>query len=268
MIKIRNFEKSDLSQINYLQPDGWKDIIYYFKFFEEANFCFPVVAEVDNKIVGIANCLLNKDSGWISHIIVSDKFRNQGLGFKLTKHVMEILAEKNCISQLLIATKMGENLYERLGFKKSNLYNFYIGKQLNYPINDNIRLLNNSDIGEILELDLNLSGEVRENMILQFIYNGYVYEKNNSGKILGYFLPDLGDGVVLASNINAGIELLKLKHTLYNCKTVLPETNQAGKEFFVQNGFELDNQAYRMVYGEEVDWKPQSVFCRIGGFYA
>ena len=117
---------------------------------------------------------------------------------------------------MLIATKMGENLYEQLGFKKSNLYNFYIGKQLNYPINDNIRLLNNSDFDEILKLDYSRSGEVRENMILQFISNGYVYVENNSGKILGYFLSDLGDGVVLASSNFAGIELLKLKHTLNN----------------------------------------------------
>ncbi len=268
MIKIRKFEKPDLSKISYLQPDGWEDITFFFKFFEEVDFCFPVVAEIDNKIAGLANCLLNKGTGWISHIIVSDKFRNQGLGYKLTKHVMNILSEYNCTSQLLIATKMGENLYKKLGFKESTQYNFYVGKQLNYSINENIRLLNNSDYIEILKLDLNISGELRENMIQQFIFNGYVYEENKSGKILGYFLPDLGDGVVLASNNNAGIELLKLKHTLNKCKTVLPEVNHVGNRFFVQNGFELYNQAYRMVYGEEVDWKPQFAFCRIGGFYA
>jgi len=65
----------------------------------------PVVAEIENNIVGIANCLRNEGTGWISHIIVSDKFRNQGIGYKLTKHVMNILSENNCTSQLLIATK-------------------------------------------------------------------------------------------------------------------------------------------------------------------
>ena len=50
--------------------------------------------------------------------------------------------------------------------------------------------------------------------------------------------------------------------------TVLPKGNQAGNDLFIENGFELHNQAYRMVYGNEANWKPQSVFCRIGGFYA
>jgi len=61
-----------------------------------------------------------------------------------------------------------------------------------------------------LKLDLSISDEQRENMILQFNSNGYVYEKKDTGKISGYFLPDLGDGVVLATNNKDGIELLKL----------------------------------------------------------
>ena len=83
-----------------------------------------------------------------------------------------------------------------------------------------------------------------------------------------YFIPDLGDGVILADNNISGIELLRIKHTLKKCMTVLPAENQAGNNFFIENGFELHNHAYRMVLGNEVNWKPQSVFCRIGGFYA
>lgn len=268
MVKIRNCSKQDLSKIGHLQPSGWEDIIYYFKFFEKVDFCFPVVAEIDNQIVGVANCLLNKSTGWISHIIVSDKFRNLGIGYKLTEHVMNILSENTCTTQLLIATKVGENLYERLGFQKSSLYNFYIGKQLDCQKNGNIRKINNNDYNKIFELDFEVSGEQRENMIINFISDGFVYTGKKSNTISGYFLPNLGDGVVLALEKNAGIELLKFKHSLKKCMTVLPKGNQAGNGFFTENGFELHNQAYRMVYGNEVNWKPQSVFCRIGGFYA
>ena len=52
------------------------------------------------------------------------------------------------------------------------------------------------------------------------------------------------------------------------CKTVLPKDNKTGNEFLKEQNFELHNQAYRMVKGNEVNWKPQSVFCRIGGYYA
>ena len=104
-------------------------------------------------------------------------------------------------------------------------------------------------------------------MILQFISNGYVYVENDTGKISGYFLPDFGDGVILAAYNISGTELLKFKHTQKKCITVLPEYNQAGNDFFMENGLKFHKQAYRMVFGNEVNWKPQSVFCRIGGFY-
>ena len=81
-------------------------------------------------------------------------------------------------------------------------------------------------------------------------------------------MPDLGDGVVLATENKAGIELLKYKHSAKKCISILPEENEMGNQFFENNGFDLYNQAYRMVYGKEVNWKPKSVFCRIGGFYA
>jgi len=268
MMNIRNFKKIDLSKIGFLQPEGWEDITFHFKFFEKVSFCFPVVAEIDNKISGVTNCLVNKNTGWISHIIVSEKKRKKGIGCKLTKHVMHILSENNCSSQFLIATKMGETLYENLGFKKSTLYNFYIGQQLNFCKNENIRKLNKSDYSKIFELDFSVSGEHREHMIKHFIANGYVYEDKFSHDIIGYYLPDLGDGVVIALDINIGLELLKLKHSIAKYMTVLPEENIAGNDFLNQQGFKLHNHAYRMVFGKEVNWKPKSVFCRIGGYYA
>jgi len=265
-IEIKNFRIEDLDSIEYLQPEGWESIKQYFKFFHESNFCHPIVALNNDKIIGLANSILNKSTGWLSHIIVSDDFQRQGIGYQLTQRVMEILNGFGCKTQLLIATKMGEKLYLRLGFEKSCLYNFYINKQLDCPKNENIHLLEKPDFTETLVLDYHLSGEYRDHMIAQYFSKGYVYK--NKGNVEGYFLPELGDGVVLASTNSAGIELLKFKHTIKNWKSVLPESNSRGNEFFKDNGFELHNQAYRMVYGKEVNWKPQSVFCRIGGFYA
>lgn len=268
MLKIRRFEKKDLPQIKKLQPEGWSDITTHFTFFKNVDFCFPVVGETDNKIVGVANCLLNKNSGWISHIIVSEKFRGRGFGFQLTQHVMNILSDRKCKSQLLIATKMGEKVYEKLGFKKSSQYNFYKAKKLEYSINKNIHPLTKSDLAYVLQIDLKVSGEHREHMLKHYMSDGIVFGENNSGQITGYYLPTLGDGIILATNQESGIELLKFKHSYKECPTVLPEANIAGNQFLKKNGFELHNQAYRMFFGGEVNWIPQFVYCRIGGFYA
>ena len=60
---------------------------------------------------------------------------------------------------------------------------------------------------------------------------------------------------------------MELKHSLSDCKAVIPDANQEGQRFLRRNGFEEYNSASRMVFGKEVNWVPESVFSRVGGFY-
>lgn len=267
-VRIREFKIEELDTIVYLQPEGWGDIKYYFKFYYDSPFCFPIVALESDRIIGLANGLKNKTTGWLSHIIVANKYRGKGIGYRLTKEVMRNLTSLGCESQLLIATELGEKVYTKLGFKTTSIYNFYIVNQLITTIDyGNIRRYESKDLEELMLLDFDISGEYREHMITKFLTTGWIYHDSRNGKLSGYFLPDLGDGVILARNDLAGIELLKLKHSLKKCKTVLPDENKDGQKFLTDNGFELQNTAKRMVWGDEVNWIPQGVFCRIGGFY-
>ncbi len=267
-LQIREFKIEDLNSIGYLQPESWDDIKYYFKFYTESPFCYPIAGVKAGKIIGVGNGILNKSTGWLSHIIVSNDYQNQGIGYKLTERVIELLDGFNCQSQLLIATKMGEGLYAKLGFKTTGIYKFFEGNQLSInPNYEYIRPFEDSDFEKLIKLDFEISGEYREHMIKDYTSDGRVSVKINTGELNGYFLPELGDGVILAKSNDAGIELLKLKHHLKKCKTILPEENKSGEKFLIENGFEMYNQARRMVFGNEVKWQPQFVFCRIGGFY-
>lgn len=86
-------------------------------------------------------------------------------------------------------------------------------------------------------------------------------------KINGFYLPDLGEGLIFAENSEAGVELMKVKYAKSD-KAVIPSENQVGIDFLKQNGFkQIDTKGKRMILGKDISWKPDCVYSRIGGNY-
>ena len=99
-------------------------------------------------------------------------------------------------------------------------------------------------------------------MLNDKLENSYVYQEN--GKLTGYYIPGLGEGLIIADNVEAGIELMKLRYSIIN-KGVLPIDNIEGIKFLKENGFLEIKRAKRMILGKEFSWQPGKVFNRIGG---
>lgn len=266
MVKLRKCRLDDIKNIRHLQPPDWSDITFYFKFYCTHDFCYPFVAVCDNKILGVANATLNGITGWLAHIIVAEEYRRGGIGYLLTEHLIGFLHHKGCRSQLLIATEMGEEMYRKFGFKPVSCYLFFengILKQNSLDVH--IRRYRESDLNTILYLDQQASGENRKNMIKQFLENAFVY--HSKLEIQGFFLQDFGEGMIVASDNIAGIALLKFKHSIKKCKTVLPVESKSAIDFLSSNGFKTGIKVLRMVLGENIQWKPELIFSRSGGFY-
>lgn len=266
MLKIRKIQQADIESIRYLQPEGWSDITFFFRFYTKHNFCHPVAAVEKGRIVGVANATINKDTGWLAHIIVAEDVRGQGIGYKMTEHLIDYLHQKKCRTQLLIATKMGEGLYRKFGFEAVNHYIFFHEKQLtNTGWDKNIRKYIKGDIKKMKALDREISGEERWHVLRHFIQNAHVYADRSD--LLGFFLPDFDEGTIIAGTSEAGLALLQFKHVLGMRRTALPEENQSGLDFLGSNGFEYKAKAPRMALGEKLDWRPELIFSRAGGFY-
>jgi GNAT superfamily N-acetyltransferase len=249
-----------------LQPQGWDDITYFFRFYCSHSFCYPIVALSQQQIVGVAAGILNIKTGWLAHIIVSEAHRGRGIGRQLTQHISDFLHQQDCESLLLIATEMGEPVYRKLGFAPVTEYQFYKGNQIQIDsVSGNIRNLLPSDLAQIFELDEAITGEQRQHMLENFLSNGWIYRTDS--KIRGFFLPEFSEGTIIASDDEAGIELLKFKLSLRNSKAVLPEENESGIQLLESHGFEKYNRAKRMALGEAIQWKPELIFSRAGGFY-
>jgi len=264
-MKFESIVKSDLDQIRLLQPKGWKDITKDIQFYIESDCCFPFKLVNKNQLLGIGTSIVFGNTAWLAHIIVNENYRNQGMGYSITNYLVDNLKKKSIDTILLIATAMGEPVYKKVGFKVISDYVELKSEKVlkEFEISKNIIPYQQEYYSRILQLDKEISGENRECFIKGHIERSKLYTEN--GELKGYYIPDLGDGIIFAIDSKAGIELLKLKHTEAN-KAVLPKENKAGIQFLLESGFsEPVIKGKRMVLGKEIDWKPECFFSRSGG---
>jgi GNAT superfamily N-acetyltransferase len=267
-IKIRQISLSEIPQLKDFAPPDWNsDLVQFFSFHFKYDYFYPIVGEVDKKIIGCGCIIRNRTAGWLGNIIVIPEYRRQGIGEQLTKHLMDYLDKFDYTIQLLIATKMGEPLYSKLGFMTSSKYLFYKTDSVNqFEVRESIRMMTVKDYNSVKELDRNVTGEERSNFIERFLLTGYVYTSGSSSEIKGFYLPDFGNGLIIANNNQAGLDLLRFKLSQGHTKVVIPEANITAKNFLTENGFQEYSVCPRMVLGRDVEWKPEFVFSRASGY--
>jgi hypothetical protein len=84
--------------------------------------------------------------------------------------------------------------------------------------------------------------------------------------VTGFFLPSLGEGLLIAKENEAASALLKMKLAGAGKKITLPIQNIDGAKYLAEHGFTETKRLRRMVYGDGFSWKPEYVYGRIGGY--
>ncbi|OHD79933.1 MAG: hypothetical protein A2355_13310, partial [Spirochaetes bacterium RIFOXYB1_FULL_32_8] len=171
-----------------------------------------------------------------------------------------------CKTITLTATDQGYPVYKKIGFIDQSLY--YIlsrTKDIQNTVekSSNIFKINNSHYDGIEKIDKITSGEHRMELIKPVLENGFVYIKK--GEVDGFYLPDLGDGGVIAQSEEAGIALLNERIKNEN-KIFLPEENKIAYNYLIKNGYQEIKRIHRMILGQEFVYNPQHCYSRIGGF--
>lgn len=257
----------DLPYIGHLQPKGWEDIHEKIILYCLQSFCIPIKVVANEHIVGIGNLVLYNSSAWLSHIIVDEAYRGQGVGLHIVEYLIRLADEKEVPSINLIATDLGEPVYRKVGFQSVGSY-LFLRKIRDWPpmkISNQVTIGTKDHQQQIIQLDKEITGENRLELIQEHINASIVFEYD--GAIEGYYLPFLGQGCIYAKTERAGLELMKLKYSSVD-NAVIPEANSVGIDFLIENGFEIqDTTAIRMVLGEETAWQPRQIFSRVGGNY-
>jgi GNAT superfamily N-acetyltransferase len=269
VLKVRPLLKSEIGLLQDFPPKEWTiDLPAFMSLHFGYPYFFPIAAEIENKVVGCGNGILNGNVGWIGNIIVLPEYRNRGIGYELTKFLVEYFRDKGCTTQLLIASDMGRNIYTKLGFKITSTYQFFKAGTMfsDYRKAVGIRKIKESDFSSLRKLDKKATGEERFHLIVRFFSTGWVYTYKESNEIRGIYLPDLGGGLVIAMDDEAGLELLKFRLSQGKTNAVIPIENEAALNLLKSEGHQPYQILPRMVLGDEVKWKPKFIFNRASGY--
>jgi GNAT superfamily N-acetyltransferase len=267
MVDIRGLQTDEIPLLKEFAPPEWNtDLSAFFSFHFGQPYFYPIVAHLDGVVVGCGDGLLHGNVGWLGNIIVLAEYRGRGIGKALTKHLMDAFQSKGIRRQVLIATRMGEPVYTKLGFQVSSHYIFY--KHENLPAasaTTGIRSLAGQDFKAVFTIDRQVSGEDRQSFLKHFFEGGWVH-LSSTGEVDGYYLPKLGSGLVIAANDDAGLALLQYRLSQGLRVAVVPQENRTAADFFASKGFLEAQRAPRMVYGGDVEWQSERVYSRGSGY--
>ncbi len=262
-LSIRPLMPTDLEDVAALQPEGWGDILPSIRFYTTSQFCHPLKANLNGKTVGIGTAIMHKNTAWLGHIIVHKDFRNAGIGGSITASLIEIVRGLGYETMFLIATALGERVYSKLGFTTEARYVFLDFGDLPEPSGEsNVEPFQPKYKDDLLDFDLHTSGENRERLLTEHLNDAKLFLQDN--KIIGCYLPTLGEGLILASNSAVGVELMKHKYR-HNKNFCIPTENVAGISFLEQHGYKKVREASRMILGKKINWDPSKIYSRIGG---
>ena len=264
---IEDLEYADIPLLSDMPPRDWEfDIVSFMKRFYHQPWFYAIKVVHDEVIAGTGSILFNNGTSWLSNIIVRPEYRENGIGSAVTERLLEVSHEMECPSCLLMATEAGRRLYARLGFVEDGMFCYYRNNvPLPFSPTGNITPARDDELQDILELDRQVTGEDRGEMLNGHLHGAYVYRKD--GEISGFYLPGIGDEPVVATHPVAGKSLLGFKHSFSGKTTVIPEENRWAAGFFSEHGIEPFSCRIRMVHGVPPCWDPEGVFCRIEGYY-
>jgi len=265
-ITIRKIKLEELHLIQNFAPIEWNsNLEHIYKRHYKQHCFYPIVACINDEIAGTGIAIVHQGVAWLGMIIVTENYRNQGLGSLITKHLTEYSTNQGARTILLIASDMGFPVYKKSGFQHDLNYFFYkTDKRIDIElVEKQISPIEIHDYETIFRLDKNVTNENRKEILLDCLKSGYKYSEK---EVSGYYLPDFGKGLIIAINQKTGLALLKFKIMYEQSVVCLPETNLRGIEFLYSIGYYEYMKSPRMFLGEKIAWKSECVYARGCGY--
>jgi len=262
---IRELRKSEIPKLKDFAPEDWHfEFDNFLRLHFDKDYFLAIVMVKGDEIIATANAIMSEKIGWAANIIVAPSYQGKGLGYEITKHLIELMFNR-VDSILLIATKMGEGLYKKFGFQTIESYSFSENKKIDLSTSKNIFPYEKKYLKDIIQLDFEATAEKRINFLEAFLHKAWLYV-SDEGLVDGFYIQGFGDGMIIAKSKKAGKTLLEFKHSQAAFRTVVPASNTVALNHLKELGIEIKSKANRMVLGKDVYWQPQNIYSRIAGY--
>lgn len=263
-MQFSTFETTDLAFLKDFEPPGWGDLVPRFEYFLASPVCYPLKLVADNKMVAIGTSIMHRNTAWLACIIVHLDYRNKGLGKLITQQLIANIDTKRYETIYLDATDLGYPVYKKLGFELDAEYAhlktdiaFYEGHTSECVVSFDEKFRS-----QLYALDQQVSGEGRSVVLDEHIAASKIYLHKAS--LQGFYMPTLGDGLIVAHTPYAGIELMKCRLQTQKF-AILPLDNAIAIDFLEKQHFYPVRIGRRMFLGKKRTWQPQNLYNRISG---
>lgn len=216
--------------------------------------------EKGNIVSSVAVILYKNQSAFIGMVIVRKDYRKQGLAGQLMKHCLQTLSPE--VNAYLIATKEGEHLYKKAGFKTVDYVSKYISSEyIPRAFKTSgvyTRSLTRRDFKEVVKLDEAAFGDNRKLFLKSRIQQAEkaVVLQNEQNKMTGYGLAvrtpsNIVIGPVIAPNAEAAMLVIDelAKNYKEKLRIDLSSHEETLKKLMENHGFQLQNEPPVMAYG-------------------
>ena len=235
----------------------------WFEFATTQAACRPVVATLDEAIVGTGVGTANGAAGWIGTIWVTPALRGHGLGRALTQAVIDALEDAGCVTLLLVATDAGRRLYERMGFAVDSHYRILEAPPLvaDGDADLAVRPFRGADLEAVCALDRAATGEDRRHAIERFATAATAKLLEIDDVVRGFVVrAPWGGGATIASEPADALRILEARRRgggpSGRVRAGLLDANEPGLALLEAAGWRHVWSAPRMIRGRPFEWRP------------
>ncbi len=260
---IRPMRPSDVDEATaVILAADWGDRRVFLTFVTGHDACRPVVAVRDGRIVGTGVGTVNGRVGWVGTVFVVPEARRLGIGLALTEAVHDALDAAGCRTQVLVATRTGRPLYERLGYDEQCWYRTVEAPGLAAAATPDVRPFEQRDLGAMAALDAVATGEDRAHLLAAFATpdSAKVVERADGTPAAFVVRAPWGGGATVSPDPADAFRILDARRRAAGPDRIVRagvlDLNADGLARLERDGWTEAWRAVRMTRGEPLAWQP------------
>jgi GNAT superfamily N-acetyltransferase len=273
-LEIRDMTAGDVdAAIALYRTSGWHDNRRSFLETLLANpTCQALVGIVDGSVVATGLATINGPVGWVGSIFVDPALRSRGIGRAITDAVCARLDAAGCATQALVASRYGQPLYEKMGFRIDAWYQILEAAPLDAapapPPGTDLRHIRQTDIDRIGRLDFRATGEDRRALLAPLAAGGWLLEAGD--ELRGFLIQIMPEtAALIAPDPQDAVCLLDLLRHLgtdraETLRAAVVKGNGPALRRLEKLGWNPVFETPRMLRGEAVPWEPAMIWSLLG----
>lgn len=228
------------------------------KYLINENIAKFLIAEKGDKIIGVGGLFLFQQVASVGYMGVLEDYRGQGIGTSIFKKLMDITLSLGIKSVMLYASKFGEPIYKKYGFRgkfSASMHHLVKVKPENQELIENVKIMN-SIPDWVLNLDKETMGFNRTIYLKARIALGakLLVVENEGYALLSNVLSKVRLGPLLAKDLSTALQIIKKGINLGADNLIIPNHPSLRDKISTITDLteEKGKPNRKMVYGEDI----------------